>query len=97
MATAGNGISLTTSVTTLFDATSGGDGEPCTTFMVKNRASSSGNALVNVQGLHNPGEYVGIAPGDSPIYFRLGANAILKVTAKSDSTATIDHGVVARI
>ena len=97
MATAGNGVALTTLLTTLFDATAGGDGEPCTTFMVKNRSSSSGNALVNVQGLHNPGEYVGIAPGDSPLYFRLGANAIVKVTAKSDSAATINHGVVARI
>jgi len=97
MATAANAFPLTTAVSTLFDATGGGDGEPCTTFMVKNRATSAGNALVNVQGLHNPGEYLGIAPGDSPIYFRLGANAIVKVTAKSDSTATIDHGVVARI
>ncbi len=97
MPTAGNGVSLTTTPITLFDATTGGDGEPCTTFMVKNRAASAGNALVNVQGLHNPGEYVGLAPGDAPVYFRLGANAIVKVTAKSDTTATIDHGVVARV
>jgi hypothetical protein len=97
MATAGNGVALTTSPTTLFNASAGGDGGACTTYMVKNRASSAGNVLVNVLGLHAATEFVGIAPGDPPLYFRLGTNSILQVTAKSDSTATIDHGIVARI
>jgi len=97
MATAGNGVSLTTSISTLFNATTGGDGEACTTYMVKNRATSVGNVLVNVPGLHTAGDFLGIAPGDPPVYFRLGTNSIFQVTAKSDSTATIDHGVVARI
>jgi hypothetical protein len=97
MATAGNGISLTTTPTVLFNATSGGDDGGCTTYMVKNRSGSAGNVLVNVLGLHAPGEFVGIAPGDPPLYFRLGSNSILQVTAKSDATATIDCGIVARI
>ena len=97
MATAGNGVSLTTTPSILFNAAAGGDGGACTTYMVKNRASSAGNVLVNVGGLHAPSEFVGIAPGDPPLYFRLGTNSILQVTAKSDSTATIDHGIVARI
>ena len=97
MSTAANNVSLTTSPTILFNATAGGDGGPCTTYMIKNRASSTGNVLVNVSGLHAPNEFVGIAPGDPPHYFRLGTNAILQVTAKSDSTASIDHAIAARI
>ena len=65
MATAGNGVSLTTSPTLLFNAATGGDGGPCTTYMVKNRASSAGNVLVNVAGLHAPSDFVGLAPTPS--------------------------------
>lgn len=98
MATAFKGQSLTTSPTTIFDSSSGGDNvAPCSAFEVTNDAASSGNVLVNVgPSLHKSGEFFGIPPGASRV-FRDGSNGIQTVILKSDSTATAHGGIVARI
>ena len=97
MASAGNGVSVTTSGvsgnTQIFAATT--DGGPCQAFAVANRSASSGNVLVNIPYLHNPGDWFGIAPGNSYVFVvGLNVNGISRVDIKSDSTATADFGVV---
>jgi hypothetical protein len=96
-ATAGNGISLTTSPLIVFDATSGGNGGPCTCIAISNRSSSSGNVLFNVLGIHASGDFGGIAPGVGPIYVRVGSDALSQLTLKSDSTAVCDWWLASRI
>ena len=97
MATAGNGISLTTAANVVFDASAGDKGNgPCTAIFVSNRSSSSGNVLVNIPGLHAAGDFAGIAPGVSQA-FRVGVTGLSKITLKSDSTATADWGISANL
>jgi hypothetical protein len=91
MATASNGFVLTSAPTILFDANMGG---PCTSFAVFNRPGSAGNVLVNVLGLHAAGDFFGIAPGTGMV-FKLREGEMQKVTALSDSTATVDCGKAA--
>jgi hypothetical protein len=96
-ATAGNGVSLTTTPLLAFDATTGGDGGPCTTIAICNRSASAGNVLFNVLGIHASGDFGGIAPGVGPIYIRVGSDALAQLTLKSDSTAVCDWWVASRI
>ena len=48
--------------------------------------------LVNVAGIHKPGDYRGIAPGLDKAFVN-ASGGIGIVTAKSDSTATADCGI----
>lgn len=94
MASAGGGVTVTTSLTTIFDAED--DGGKCTSFSVGVRSDSAAPVLVNVPGLHKAGEFMGIAKGTSQT-FRLNHLGIAKVFAKGDGgSATVDYGVVAR-
>lgn len=93
MATAGS-ADLTTTPTTLYDGSS--TGSHATTFTVTNDAGSSGNALINVPGLHAAGDFFPLAPGESQP-FRSGSSSISTVTAKAVSTATVRYGIVARL
>jgi len=89
MSTANNNIALTTAPITLFDPSVDGR---AVSFSITNRLTSSGNALINVAGIHKPGDYRGIAPGLDKSFVN-ASSGIGLVTAKSDSTATIDCGV----
>ena len=89
MATAGNSISLTTTLITLFDPSVDGR---AASFSVTNRIGSAGNVLVNVAGIHKPGDYRGIAPGLDKAFVNASIGIGI-VTAKSDSTATADCGI----
>jgi hypothetical protein len=89
MATASNNIALTTAVITLFDPSIDGR---AASFSITNRISSAGNVLVNVAGIHKPGDYRGIAPGLDKSFVNVSGGIGL-VTAKSDSTATVDCGI----
>jgi len=102
MASAGNGVTLTTTgvsgSTVIFSGAS--DGGPCQVFSVANRSGSSGNVLVNIPGLHKTGEWIGIAPGAPPMLFCFGlvSNGIQTVNAETDTgTATIDFGIAKKV
>ncbi len=64
------------------------DQQRCETFRVRNRGSSAGDALVSVQGIHGS-TFARIPPGESELFRR--AAGIARVTAKADTTATVDH------
>lgn len=88
---ADNAVSIDTSVTTLYDPASSSG---CTGFGVVNRSTSSAALLVNVAGLHDAGEYVGLAAGVG--FNFLNRNGIGKVTVKAATgSVTIDFGVTA--
>jgi hypothetical protein len=89
MATASNNLSLTSTLTTLFDPSSDGH---AAAFSITNRLSSAGNVLVNVAGIHKPNEFRGIPPGLDKTFLNASAGIGI-VTAKSDATATIDCGI----
>jgi hypothetical protein len=89
MATASNNIALTTTPITLFDPSVDGR---ASSFSITNRVSSAGNVLINIAGIHKSGDFRGIAPGLDKAFVN-AADGIGVVTAKSDSTATIDCGV----
>jgi hypothetical protein len=99
-----NGQALTTTPLVIFDATPGGADSiaggglgACTVFSLSNRSASAGNVLVNVAGLHSPGNFFGIPPTGIPVPFRNAKLGISKVTIKSDSTAIADGGVEAKL
>ncbi len=89
MATASNNITLTTAPTTLFDPSVDGH---AAAFSITNRVGSAGNVLINIAGMHKAGDFRGIAPGLDKAFVNASAGIGL-VTAKSDSTATVDCGV----
>ncbi len=74
---------------TLFDPSIDGR---ASAFSITNRSASAGNVLVNIAGLHKPGDFRGIAPGLDKTFIN-PTGGIGLVTAKSDSTATIDCGI----
>lgn len=84
---------LSVAESTLFSAAD--DGGACMTIKVENDAGSSGNALVNVSGIHKAGEWDVLPPGAKE-YYRVGNGGITQVLAKSASTSTVRHSVVAR-
>ncbi len=99
MATANNNQSITTGGSVVYDSTSTGSDAAytCNTFMVAVKSSSSFGVLVNCLGLHAPGDFISIAPGEKQ-YFAEGSNAIHQVTIKGDAgTATgVTYGIVFR-
>ncbi len=67
-----------------------------TVFGVAVTSSSSYGALVNVEGLHQPGEYYPIAPGQHR-EFKEGVSLIGRVDAKGDGgDATVVFGIIER-
>lgn len=96
MASAASNQTITTSETTLFDPAS--SAKKCTEFCVAVRSTASFPLLVNVVGLHESGEFMGIPAGASVTY-RLGYNGLGKITAKGDggSCDGVDYGVISKI
>jgi hypothetical protein len=64
------------------------DAQRCETYRVRNRSDSDGDALVRVYGLHGD-QFARLPPGESELFRVVGG--ITKVTAKADTTATVDH------
>ena len=97
MATAGAGVAVGVNNTVpIFDARDSAV-PPCTEFFVGVRASSSNPVKVNVPGLHNADEWVGIPVG-AAITFRVLTEGLTRVYAKGDGgSATIDFGIVSRM
>jgi len=98
MASAANGQTITTSVTTIFQAknpSGANDGPKCSSFYVSVRAASAFPVGINIPGLHQAGEFAGIQPGGT-IIFRLFNLGIAKVIAQGlGGDALVDFGVVA--
>ena len=83
-------LALSGSDQTLFSDVDGGN---CISITVRNRDTSTDDALVKVTPLHRAGEYIAIAPGTEKI-FRKRKGGITKVEAKTSGTATVDYGVI---
>tara|TARA_A100000172_G_scaffold81106_1_gene72985 strand:- start:2315 stop:2602 length:288 start_codon:yes stop_codon:yes gene_type:complete len=70
------------------------DANGCTSFIVIVTAASSFDALVNIPGLHDSGEFFTVQPGTEYV-FRLNHMGIKEVFVKGDSgTAAVIYGVV---
>jgi hypothetical protein len=85
---------LNSTPVTIYDPTVDGMAE---TFTVVCDAASTTAAKINVVGLHAAGEFFPVPPGYA-IPFRRGtrtADGLGKITAKSDTSATIYCGVTA--
>lgn len=94
MASAGHSVTVGSTDTVIFK--SANDGGQCTEFMVGCQSGSASNLLVNVQGLHKPGEYFPIYKG-AAVVFRLNYDGLGLVVVKGDGgNATIDFGVVSK-
>jgi len=72
------------------------DTDGCTTFLIRCLASSANDALVNIPGLHDAGEFFPIPPGQE-YPFRLNHLGIREVFVKGDGgNADISGGIVAK-
>jgi hypothetical protein len=79
------------------------DGRAALSFFVRNKASSTADALVNIPGLHAAGQYALIPAGETLVFTARalqGAGevrgAITSVLAhRSAASATVDFGVLA--
>jgi hypothetical protein len=89
MASAGNGLAVVSTVgVEIFDPDV--DGE-CAQFSIFNRTGGA-TVLVNVENLHNAGEFIGIPAGQG-LAFRVGDNNVGTITVKvASGTATLDYG-----
>lgn len=95
MSSAAFNVSVTTALQKFFDAAN--DGGKCTEFAVTVEAGSAAPVLVNVPGLHKPGEYYEVQAGQTML-FRLGPLGIAEVYFKTSAdTATISYGVTAKM
>jgi len=94
-ASAAHGVILATNAATLFLGSNDAlVGSGCSIWSATNRPSNSANLLVNVQGIHKPGEFCGIPPGETMIFMR-ATGSITQAMGKSDAgTITIDHAVI---
>lgn len=86
-ATAANGITIDTTGGAIFTGRARG-------ITIANRSSSGGVLLVNISGMHAPGEFVGIEPSTVARKFKASNLSLGTVTVKAaSSTCVIDWGV----
>lgn len=91
MPSAGNDITTTTSPTTISLGNN-----PASAGWIRARTANTGQVLVNVPGLHDPGDFLALEAGVA-LYFKVGINALASIIVKgSDTSQVFDYGVAAR-
>jgi hypothetical protein len=90
MATAGTATQTSTG-SNVFEDTNG-----CTTFVVRCQSGAANEALVNIPGLHDSGEFFQIEKDEEQV-FRLNSNGIRSVFVKGNGgNTTVAYGIISR-
>jgi hypothetical protein len=91
MANAASNQTITTASTVIFNAKAGD--RTCSEFFVGVRSTSSYGLQIQVEGLHNSDEWLGM-PAGSSLLFKLNKIGLKKITVKGDGgSAVIDYGI----
>jgi hypothetical protein len=94
-ATAANGLTVNSATpVTIFDPAVSGR---CHAFGISNRSDSANPVLVNVAGVHDANQYMGLEPGESWPFAVDTGTGIGAITVKvASGSAVIDYGVISR-